>query len=75
MEGSTGWKKNVLSLLKSCKNLSIFVEELVSDYISKARDPKLMESRLAGILRDIQAHTPYEGLKNKLKAILGLLSK
>ncbi|MDI6798812.1 MAG: hypothetical protein QMD12_02330 [Candidatus Aenigmarchaeota archaeon] len=69
------WKNNVLNLLRSCKNFGVFVEELVSEYVSKARDPKLMESRLAGILEDIQSHVSDDWLKNKLKAMLAVLGK
>ena len=67
------WKQSIRSLLEASKSLNVFVEELVSDYISKAKDPKVMESRLVSILNDILDHTADEGLRIKLKAVLGVL--
>jgi len=69
------WKKRVISKLRVCKSLSVFVEELVSDYISKGKDPILMEKRLASVLLDINAHLDEPVLKKKIERMVKMLSK
>ncbi len=69
------WKKRVISKLRICKSLSVFVEELVSDYIAKGKDPILMEKRLASVLLDINAHLDEPILKKKIERMVKMLSK